>query len=53
MALTHQIDNYPGFVDGIGGYELAEQMQRQAERFGAQTRNAQVQSVDFQPEERL
>lgn len=47
MALTHQIDNYPGFVDGIGGYELAEQMQRQAERFGAQTRNAQVQSVDL------
>lgn len=47
MALTHQIDNYPGFVDGIGGYELAEQMQRQAERFGAQSRNAQVQSVDL------
>ena len=47
MALTHQIDNYPGFVDGIGGYELAEQMQRQAERFGAQTRNAQVQSVNL------
>ena len=34
-------------MDGIGGYELAEQMQRQAERFGAQTRNAQVQSVDL------
>ena len=47
MALTHQIDNYPGFADGVGGYELAEQMQRQAERFGAKTRNAQVQSVDL------
>lgn len=34
-------------MDGIGGYELAEQMQRQAERFGAQSRNAQVQSVDL------
>lgn len=32
MALTHQIDNYPGFTEGIGGYELGLQMQRQAER---------------------
>jgi len=45
MALTHQIDNYPGFVEGIGGWELAEQMQKQAERFGAKTRNAEVRSV--------
>jgi len=45
MALTHQIDNYPGFVDGIGGWELADQMQRQAERFGAKTKNAEVRSV--------
>ena len=47
MALTHQIDNYPGFTDGIGGYELANQMQRQAERFGAKTQNVEVQSVDL------
>jgi len=47
MALTHQIDNYPGFVDGIGGYELADQMQRQAERFGAGTRNVEVYGVDL------
>ena len=47
MALTHQIDNYPGFAEGIGGYELAEQMQRQAERFGAKTLNAEVRSVDL------
>ena len=49
MALTHQIDNYPGFVDGIGGYELAEQMQRQAERFGARTEYAQVERMDLAP----
>ena len=47
MALTQQIDNYPGFADGIGGYELAGQMQRQAERFGARTCNAQVRSLDL------
>ena len=47
MALTHQVDNYPGFTDGVEGIELAEHMQRQAERFGAQTLNAEVRSVDL------
>ena len=47
MALTHQIDNYLGFVDGISGWELAEQMQRQAERFGAKTKNAEVRGVEL------
>jgi len=47
MALTHQIDNYPGFAEGIGGWELAEQMHKQAERFGAKTQNAEVRSVDL------
>lgn len=45
MALSHQIDNYPGFVDGIDGFELAQNMQLQAERFGAVSRNTEVQSV--------
>lgn len=53
MALTHQIDNYPGFADGIGGFELGEQMQKQAERFGAKTKNAQVQSVDLQSDSKV
>ncbi len=47
MALTHQIDNYPGFAEGVGGYELGEQMQKQAERFGAKTKNADVRRVDL------
>ena len=47
MALTHQIDNYPGFTEGIGGWELAERMQKQAERFGAKTQSAEVRSVDL------
>ena len=42
MALTHQIDNYPGFEDGIDGFELADKMQRQAERFGAESELAEV-----------
>ncbi len=45
MALTHQLDNYPGFEEGIDGFELAEKMRRQAERFGAVTEYAQVTGV--------
>lgn len=47
MALTHQIDNYPGFEEGIDGFTLAEKMQAQAERFGAQSEYAEVHSVDL------
>jgi len=50
MALTHQIDNYPGFVEGIDGYTLAEQMKKQAERFGAESLNAEVKRVSLQGE---
>ena len=42
MALTHQIDNYPGFEDGIDGFSLADKMKKQAERFGARSENAEV-----------
>lgn len=45
MALTHQIDNYPGFEEGIDGFSLAEKMQQQAENFGAKTEYAQVTGV--------
>ena len=31
MALTHEIDNYPGFDEGIDGFELGDRMQRQAD----------------------
>lgn len=34
-AITDVVDNYPGFSEGVGGMELADQLQKQAERFGA------------------
>ena len=45
MATTAQIDNYPGFDEGVDGFELAMKMQQQAERFGAKTELADVQEV--------
>jgi len=45
MALTEQIDNYPGFEEGIDGYTLGEKMQAGAERFGVQTELAEVLSL--------
>ena len=42
MALTEQIDNYPGFADGVDGFTLGEKMQQSAERFGAVTELAEV-----------
>jgi thioredoxin reductase (NADPH) len=52
MALTEAIDNYPGYDEGIDGFELAEKMQRQAERFGAKTEYAEVLSLDLAAEPR-
>ena len=42
MNLTGQIDNYPGFPEGVDGFQLSYNMQQQAERFGAKTRYAEV-----------
>lgn len=53
MALTEQVDNYPGFEEGIDGFSLAEKMQRQAERFGAGTEYAQVDRLDLAAEPKV
>ena len=47
MALTEQLDNYPGFENGIEGYMLAMKMQAGAARFGVDTHYADVLSVDL------
>ena len=48
MALTTQIDNYPGFEVGIDGFTLGEKMQQGAERFGAKTEIVEVDGVHLQ-----
>ena len=44
MALTSEIDNYPGFPEGVDGFELGMKFQEQAHRFGAETEYAEVRS---------
>lgn len=47
MAETRQIDNYPGFTDGVDGLTLGLNMQAQAERFGVTSKLTEVQSVSL------
>ena len=50
MALTGDIDNYPGFEQGIDGFTLGMKMQQGAERFGAKTEYDEVTSVELEAE---
>ena len=46
-ALTHTIENYPGFPEGVGGAQLGELFQKQAENFGAKVEFDLANDVDF------
>src|SRR4026208_268153 len=47
LTTTSIVENYPGFPEGVDGYKLMTDMQKQAERFGARVKFATIASVDF------
>jgi thioredoxin reductase (NADPH) len=47
LTTTSIVENFPGFPEGVDGYELMTRMQKQAERFGAKTSFGVVEAVDF------
>ena len=47
VSLTHTVENYPGFPDGVGGTELVQLFQKQAERFGARVEFDTAVEVDL------
>ena len=53
MCNAELIENYPGFPDGISGYELGQHMEKQAHKFGLTTITAEVTAVDFSQETKL
>jgi thioredoxin reductase (NADPH) len=50
LTTTSIVENFPGFPEGVDGYELMTRLQRQAERFGAQVRFGTVEAVDLRAE---
>ena len=53
MSTTTQIENYPGFDEGIDGFELAQRMQAGAERFGAETEFAEVTGLSLEADPKV
>src|SRR5208337_3981358 len=47
LTTTSIVENFPGFPEGVDGYELMARMQKQAERFGARASFGMVEQVDF------
>ncbi|MFQ5695203.1 MAG: NAD(P)/FAD-dependent oxidoreductase, partial [Terriglobia bacterium] len=47
LSLTTDVENYPGFVEGVQGPELVENMKKQAQRFGAEYRVESVREADL------
>jgi thioredoxin reductase (NADPH) len=50
LMLTSEVENFPGFKDGVGGVELMMSMKQQAEKFGTEILEREVTRVDFSGE---
>jgi len=53
VVLTHEVDNYPGFPEGVSGQELMSRMDAQAKRFGVETINEEVAKITVDGDDKL
>jgi thioredoxin reductase (NADPH) len=47
LTTTSEVENFPGFPEGVDGFQLMDNLRKQAAKFGARFEQAQVQSIDF------
>lgn len=47
LTQTTEIENFPGYPEGVGGMEMMDQLRKQAERFGAEVRSRNIESIDL------
>ena len=47
LTTTSEVENFPGFPEGVDGFHLMDSLRRQAAKFGARFEHALVHSVDF------
>lgn len=53
LTTTSEVENFPGFPEGVDGFSLMDQLRKQALKFGARVENAFVDRVEFTPERKL
>lgn len=53
ILTTDWVENYPGFPEGVSGFELADRMKRQAEKFGLKIENKDVSRLELSPERKF
>lgn len=47
LTMTTEIDNFPGYPEGVSGFDMMSDLKKQAERFNTEIRNSEITKVDF------